>query len=98
MSTTSHRAFDMTRDIAESVEALVRCGVSRVLTSGQRDTAMEGIVNIRRTVELAGDRLKVMACGFLDLDNIAEVPPRDRRQGDAFRRLEADAERHDLAE
>ncbi len=73
MSTTSHRAFDMTRDIAESVEALVRCGVSRVLTSGQRDTAMEGIVNIRRTVELAGDRLKVMACGFLDLDNIAEV-------------------------
>lgn len=73
MSTTSHRAFDMTRDIAESVEALVRSGVSRVLTSGQRDTAVEGIANIRRTVELAGDRLKVMACGFLDPTNIAEV-------------------------
>lgn len=73
MSTTSHRAFDMTRDITEAVEALVRCGVERVLTSGQRDTAIEGIDTLKRTVELAGDRLKVMACGFLDPGNIAEV-------------------------
>src|SRR5688572_32258612 len=42
MSVTCHRAFDMTRDISEAVEALVRCGVDRVLTSGQRDTAVEG--------------------------------------------------------
>jgi copper homeostasis protein len=76
MSTTSHRAFDMTRDLAEAVETLIRSGVDRVLTSGQRDTAMEGIDTLRRTVELAGDRLKVMACGFLDAGNIAEVQRR----------------------
>jgi copper homeostasis protein len=73
MSTTSHRAFDMTRDLAEAVAALVRCGVERVLTSGQRDTAVAGLEQLKQTVSLAGDRLKVMACGALDTDNIAHV-------------------------
>lgn len=73
MSVTCHRAFDMTRDVEEAVEALVRCGVDRVLTSGQRDTAIEGIDILRRTVEVAGDRLVVMVCGALDETNIAEV-------------------------
>ena len=43
LAVTCHRAFDMTRDAAEALEALIRAGVGRVLTSGQRDTAMEGI-------------------------------------------------------
>ncbi len=42
LSVTCHRAFDMTRDFAAAVETLVRLGVDRVLTSGQRDTALEG--------------------------------------------------------
>jgi copper homeostasis protein len=73
MSVTCHRAFDMTRDIGESVEALVRCGIDRVLTSGQRDTGLEGADNLRRTVEAANGRLVVMACGALDEENIGEV-------------------------
>ena len=73
MDTTSHRAFDMTRDLAEAVEALVRCGVKRVLTSGLRDTAFEGLDNLARTVKLAKGRLIVMACGALAPDNIAKV-------------------------
>jgi copper homeostasis protein len=73
MSVTCHRAFDMTRNIAKAVEALARCGIDRVLTSGQRATATEGMSNIRRTVELARGRFKVMACGGLDMTNIAEV-------------------------
>jgi copper homeostasis protein len=73
MSVTCHRAFDMTRDAEEAVEALVRCGVDRVLTSGQRDTALEGVDILRRTVEVAADRLVVMVCGALDETNIADV-------------------------
>ncbi|HTJ56035.1 MAG TPA: copper homeostasis protein CutC [Devosiaceae bacterium] len=73
MATTCHRAFDMTRDYREAIEALIRCGVDRVLTSGQRDTAVEGIDILRDTVALAGTRLKIMACGALDADNIASV-------------------------
>ena len=73
MDTTSHRAFDMTQDIAQSVEALVRCGVRRVLTSGHRDTAIAGQATLARTVELATGRLIVMACGELAVDTVAEV-------------------------
>lgn len=73
MAVTCHRAFDMTRDPQEAIEALVRCGVDRVLTSGQRDTATEGMAILQRTKAAAGGRLKIMACGALDADNIAGV-------------------------
>lgn len=70
---TCHRAFDMTRDPEEAIEALVASGVARVLTSGQRDTALEGLEILRRTVRAAAGRIKVMACGGLDETNIARV-------------------------
>jgi copper homeostasis protein len=73
LAVTCHRAFDMTRDPEEAVEALVRCGVGRALTSGQRDTALEGIDILARTVAAARGRLIVMVCGALDETNIAEV-------------------------
>jgi copper homeostasis protein len=73
MKVTCHRAFDMTRDPEEAIEALVRCGVDRVLTSGQRDTALEGIDILKRTHDAARGRIKIMACGELDASNIAEV-------------------------
>jgi len=73
MAVTCHRAFDMTRDHKEAVEALIRSGVDRVLTSGQRDTGLEGLDILRETVATAGGRLKIMACGALDAGNIGPV-------------------------
>jgi copper homeostasis protein len=73
LKVTFHRAFDMTADHRAAVEALVRCGVDRVLTSGLRDTAMEGLDNLRDTVAAAAGRIVVMACGGLDETNIAFV-------------------------
>jgi copper homeostasis protein len=73
LAVTCHRAFDMTRDPTTAIEALVRAGVDRVLTSGQRDTAMEGIDILKRAKAAARGRIKIMACGALDANNIAEV-------------------------
>jgi copper homeostasis protein len=73
MKVTCHRAFDMTRDYRAAVEALVRAGVDRVLTSGQRDTAVEGIDILKDTAAIADGRIVVMACGALDQGNIAQV-------------------------
>jgi copper homeostasis protein len=73
MAVTCHRAFDMTRDPAEAIEALVRCKVDRVLTSGQRDTAIEGLNTLKATVGVARGRIKIMACGALDATNVAFV-------------------------
>jgi copper homeostasis protein len=73
MKVTCHRAFDMTRDPLEAIEALVRCGVDRVLTSGQHDTALDGIDVLRKVHDAARARIVIMACGALDESNIAAV-------------------------
>ena len=73
LKVTCHRAFDMTADYREALEALVRCGVDRVLTSGQRDTAIEGIDILQDTQARANGRIVIMACGALDAGNIAHV-------------------------
>lgn len=73
MTVTCHRAFDMTRDYREALEALIRAGVDRVLTSGQRDTAIEGSEILKDTTAIADGRIIIMACGALDANNIAQV-------------------------
>lgn len=73
MAVTCHRAFDMTVNYAEAVEALVRCGVDRVLTSGHHDTALEGVDMLSATVKAADGRIAIMACGGLEASNIAEI-------------------------
>lgn len=73
MKVTCHRAFDMTRDHREAIEALVRSGVDRVLTSGLHDTAIAGLDVLADTVKAAAGRIVVMGCGALDETNIARV-------------------------
>jgi len=73
LNITCHRAFDMTRDPTEALEALIRCGVGRVLTSGQRDTAEEGADLLASLVRQAGVRIIVMGCGGLHAGNIAGI-------------------------
>jgi copper homeostasis protein len=70
---TCHRAFDMTRDPEDALEALIRCGVHRVLTSGQQARAIDAIPLLQRLNRQAGDRIIIMACGELAPDNIARV-------------------------
>lgn len=73
MKVTNHRAFDMTRDVDEAIEALIRCGVDRVLTSGQQDTAELGVPTMAKSVEAAKGRIRIMACGGLNAQNIAGI-------------------------
>ena len=97
LSVTCHRAFDMTADYREALEALVRCGVDRVLTSGQRDSAIKGVDILRDSQAIADGRIVIMACGGLNAGNIAQVrqatgvdemhfsAPRTIKSGMAFR-------------
>jgi copper homeostasis protein len=77
LSTTCHRAFDMARNPEGALEALVACGVDRVLTSGQRPTAIEGLPLLRRLVARAAGRIVVMACGELAPATVATVSRAD---------------------
>ncbi|MER9252566.1 copper homeostasis protein CutC [Mesorhizobium sp. M0598] len=73
LNVTCHRAFDMTRDPTEALETLIRCKVGRVLTSGQRDTALEGADLLADLVRQADDRIIILGCGGLDPENIGKV-------------------------
>ncbi|QPC87497.1 copper homeostasis protein CutC [Mesorhizobium sp. NBSH29] len=73
MSVTCHRAFDMTRDPTEALETLIRCGIARVLTSGQRDRAVDGVELLAQLVVQAGERIVILGCGELDASTIASV-------------------------
>ena len=61
MEVTFHRAFDMTRDPRQALEAVIRTGCRRVLTSGGRNTAQEGIGTLRALAAQAAGRIEVMA-------------------------------------
>ena len=73
MSTTFHRAFDMTNDPFEALEDLVSAGVDRILTSGQRPSAMEGIELLAALVEKAADRIVIMPGVGIDKTNIGKL-------------------------
>lgn len=66
---TFHRAVDMTPDPVEALEAIVACGCRRVLTSGGRATVEEGLDVLRRMVERAAGRVKVMAGSGVNAGN-----------------------------
>jgi copper homeostasis protein len=73
MNVTFHRAFDVTRDAAQSLEALIRTGVGRVLTSGRAKSALDGIPTIAALVRQAAGRIIVLAGGGIDEGNATRI-------------------------
>ncbi len=76
MAVTFHRAFDLVPRQDAALEALVELGVARVLTSGGGPTALEGATAIAGLVQLAADRVIIVAGGSIRPDNVAEIVER----------------------
>jgi copper homeostasis protein len=70
---TFHRAFDMTRDPFEALDALIDLGANRVLTSGQEATVVEGLDLIAELVQRAAGRIIVMPGGGVTDRNTAKI-------------------------
>lgn len=66
MTLTFHRAFDLTRDPLQALDAAIELGCARVLTSGMRERAIDGAARIAELVGRAGKRLQVMPGGGID--------------------------------
>ena len=73
LGVTFHRAFDLTRDPRQALEDVIALGCERVLTSGARPRAIDGVDLIAELVRLAKDRLVVMPGTGIDERNIAAV-------------------------
>lgn len=70
---TFHRAFDMTADPLEALEDIINIGCERILTSGQRNTAMEGIPLLKKLVQQADERIAIMVGGGVRSNNITDL-------------------------
>lgn len=69
MKVTFHRAFDMTVDYHQALEDIIRSGCYRILTSGQRNTALEGIEVLQELVRKNAGRIQLMAGSGVGCDN-----------------------------
>lgn len=67
---TFHRAFDWTPNAEESLETLIDLGVERILTSGQQKNALDGFEILKRLLEIAGKRIKILPGGGITSDTI----------------------------
>jgi copper homeostasis protein len=70
---TFHRAFDESRSWQDSLEAVIQTGAKRLLTSGCRPKATDGLSTLARLVKRAGDRLSVMPGGGITPANVVRV-------------------------
>ena len=70
---TFHRAFDVCRNQESALEKIVECGFKRILTSGGKNSVMEGLLQIIRLFEMAGDRIIIMPGGGMKPELVAQL-------------------------
>jgi len=73
LSTTFHRAFDMSADLDQTLEDVISAGVDRVLTSGGGQNAEDRIANITGLVVAAKDRIGIMVGGGIRETNVRRI-------------------------
>jgi copper homeostasis protein len=73
MSTTFHRAFDMCSDPVQGLEDVIASGAARLLTSGLKPNARNGLELIRQLLIQAGERIIIMPGGGIDETNVGLI-------------------------
>jgi len=70
MSTTFHRAFDEIADPFDALESIIDLKFDRILTSGQKKNAKEGIKLITQLAERSKNRISIMPGSGIRSNNI----------------------------
>jgi len=70
MSTTFHRAFDEIADPFDALESIINLKFDRILTSGQKKNAKEGIKLITQLAERSKNRISIMPGSGIRSSNI----------------------------
>jgi copper homeostasis protein len=73
LTTTFHRAFDMSRELSKSLEDVVKTGADRVLTSGGEQKVEDGLLTITELVQAADQRISVMVGGGITQSNVHRI-------------------------
>jgi copper homeostasis protein len=73
MGITFHRAFDRCVDLFQGLEDVINLGCERILTSGGKNTAIEGSEIIAQLIEKANGRITIMPGAGLTPENAAQL-------------------------
>lgn len=73
LNITFHRAFDVCRNPEESLEKVIELGCNCLLTSGLAPTAQEGIPMLRKLIDQAKSRIKIIAGAGVNPANAAKI-------------------------
>lgn len=71
-----HRAFDCVQDPYRAMEQLISMGIDRVLTSGLKPKAMDGLELIAELQKQYGDRIQILAGSGMNASNAKEMMDR----------------------
>lgn len=73
MSITFHKAIDELENPVTEVKKLANLGVNRILTSGTKETALEGQDILREMIKEAGEDIIIIVAGKVTKDNLNEI-------------------------
>ena len=73
LGVTFHRAFDRVADPLNALENIIACGCERILTSGLKHSADNGIRLIKQLIEQSDDRIIIMPGAGIRSDNVATI-------------------------
>ncbi len=73
MQTTFHRAFDRSNYPFKALEDIISCGFDRILTSGQKDTALQGANLIAEIIKKADNKIIIMPGSGVDETNLSDL-------------------------
>lgn len=73
LSVTFHRAFDRVVNLEKALDDVIKIGCDRILTSGGRNTAFEGRENLAKLVQIAQQRIAIMAGAGVNINNVVDL-------------------------
>jgi copper homeostasis protein len=73
LKNTFHRAFDMSRNLSQSLEDVIKAGADRILTSGGEQKAEDGIRAIAQLVNAADQRISLMVGSGITRSNVRDI-------------------------
>jgi copper homeostasis protein len=73
MGVTFHRAFDCCVDVLQGLEDVISLGCERILTSGGKNTAIEGAEIIAQLIKKANGRIIIMPGAGLTPENVENL-------------------------
>jgi len=70
---TFHRAFDQVKDPMDALQTLVDMGFDRLLTSGLKEKAIQGLELIQNMQKSFGQKIEIMAGSGVNLENALKL-------------------------